>query len=93
MTSGHQYPTLVFTTAFFESFTRSGFSATDQRRFVRVLELLDANEQFPSLRVHQLHGVEAGLWSASTSGSLRITFKRLADGRKELIECSRHYQR
>jgi hypothetical protein len=41
--------------------------------------------------VHQLKGSRAGLWSASASRNLRITFLRLEGGRKLLVECSHHY--
>jgi mRNA-degrading endonuclease YafQ of YafQ-DinJ toxin-antitoxin module len=55
--------------------------------------LLDSNERHPSLRVHQLQGDQAGVWSASASDELRLTFERLSEGRKLLLRCSRHYQR
>ena len=53
--------------------------------------MLDENERHPSLRVHQLRGDLAGLWSASASASLRITFERRDDGRKLLVAASHHY--
>jgi hypothetical protein len=83
--------TLVATTEFLESLIDRGFTAGDQRALLRALARLDANERHPSLRVHQLHGDRAGQWSASASDSLRIVFERLPDGRKRLIECSKHY--
>jgi mRNA-degrading endonuclease YafQ of YafQ-DinJ toxin-antitoxin module len=52
---------------------------------------LDDNERHPSLRVHDLKGDLAGLWSASASDQLRIIFRRLPNGKKELVACSRHY--
>jgi hypothetical protein len=35
----------------------------------------------------------AGLWSASASDSLRLTFVRTDQGRKTMVSCSRHYDR
>jgi mRNA-degrading endonuclease YafQ of YafQ-DinJ toxin-antitoxin module len=55
--------------------------------------LLDHDEKHPSLRVHQLAGDLAGLWSASASDSLRLTFVRTDQGRKTMVSCSRHYDR
>ncbi len=63
----------------------------DQRRVLRALAQLDDNERTQSLRVHPLQGEDAGLWSASASNSLRITFERLDGGRKRIIGCSHHY--
>jgi mRNA-degrading endonuclease YafQ of YafQ-DinJ toxin-antitoxin module len=83
------YRTLVVTREFLRSLP--ALSAADQRRVLRALDLLDADERHPSLRVHQLRGDLAGLWSASASRSLRVTFARLPDGRKRLVEASQHY--
>ena len=86
------YATLVFTDEFMESLLVSGnFTRNEQRRFLRALRTLDNDERHPSLRVHQMQGDLAGQWSASASDSLRITFRRLPNGRKELLRCSRHY--
>lgn len=82
-------PTLVMTTEFVRSLEK--LSRTDLRRVTRALEQLDADETTPSLSVHQLKGQQAGLWTAYASTSLRITFERLAGGRKRLIEVSQHY--
>lgn len=79
----------MFTASFLESF--SGFAKQDQRRFAKALRLLDENERHPSLRVHELGGELAGVWSASASDELRITFAREEGGRKLLLHCSRHY--
>lgn len=43
------------------------------------------------MRVHELGGELEGIWSASASDELRITFVRSEDGRKILLACSRHY--
>jgi mRNA-degrading endonuclease YafQ of YafQ-DinJ toxin-antitoxin module len=83
------YRTLDFTSEFLLTLTQLG--RDDQRRILRALELLDQNERHPSLRVHPLKGELAGLWSASASRSLRITFERLPSGRKRLVEASQHY--
>lgn len=84
-----RFETLVFTTNWFEEYER--LSNTDRRRFRRALALLETNEGHPSLRVHSLHGKLEGVWSASASDSLRMTFERLSDGRKALLTCSNHY--
>ena len=86
-----EYQTLVFTDEFLDSLLGGSFSRADVRRFIRALRLLDTNERHPSLRVHALKGDLVGLWSASASDELRVTFRRLSNGRKALIECSRHY--
>lgn len=87
------YETLQFTDEFLFSYASRDFSVAERRMFVKAPRLLDTNERHPSLRVHQLQGNQAGRWSASASDSLRITFERLADGRKRLLTCSRHYGR
>lgn len=86
------YATLDVSADFLESLITQGFSPNEQKRLARALRLLDTNEQQPSLRVHRLQGKEAGIWSASASDELRITFERLANGRKMLLRASRHYQ-
>ena len=87
------YQTLQIGPEFMESFASADFSASDRRRFLRALRLLDTDERHPSLRVHQLEGNLAGLWSASASDVLRMTFERLPSGRKRMRTCSRHYDR
>lgn len=84
------YGTLEFMRATFLN-SLSDLARDDQRRVVRSLDQLDDDERTPSLRVHRLQGSQAGLWSASASRSLRITFLRLDGGRKLLVECSQHY--
>jgi mRNA-degrading endonuclease YafQ of YafQ-DinJ toxin-antitoxin module len=83
------YQTLEFTPAFWQSFTRD--SSTDQRRVLRALEQLDADERTPSLHVHELQGSDKGTWTAYATRSVRITFERLEGGRKLLLSCSQHY--
>lgn len=87
------YRTLQFTPEFLQLLVSKDFTENDRRRIPRALDLLDANERHPSLRVHQLHGDMAGLWSASASDALRITFQQLGNGRKRLVACTRHYRR
>lgn len=92
--SGHgAYPTLEFTDRFLRTLYGSRFSAAEISRILRALHLLDSDERHPSLRVHQLEGNFRGEWSASASDELRITFERLAGGRKRLVAASRHYHR
>jgi mRNA-degrading endonuclease YafQ of YafQ-DinJ toxin-antitoxin module len=85
------YENLDFTRDFLEDLISRQFSQRDRDRIVRALRLLDENERHPSLRVHQLSGDQAGVWSASASDELRITFERLPGGRKRLLNCSHHY--
>ena len=66
------YTTLELTADFLESLVSGDFTLREQQRFVRALKVLDTNEQHPSLRVHQLKGKEAGVWSASAPDELRI---------------------
>jgi mRNA-degrading endonuclease YafQ of YafQ-DinJ toxin-antitoxin module len=83
------YQTVVFTTEFAQSLLL--FSHADQRRIFRALEQLDTDETIRSLNVHQLKGQQAGSWTAYASRNLRIIFRRLDGGRKELLEASQHY--
>lgn len=84
------YQALEFARATF-LFSLSELAPDDQRRVIRALDQLDGDERTLSLRVHRLHGSRVGLWSASASRSLRITFLRLEGGRKLVVECSQHY--
>ncbi len=85
------YRTLSFTETFLETFAGKSFNAAERRRLLKALALLDANERHPGLRVHELRGDLAGVWSASASQELRVTFERLAGGQKLLLTCSHHY--
>jgi len=80
-----EYATIILTTDFVDSYGGREFSAAERQRFARAIRLLDSNEQHPSLRVHQLVGKERGIWSASASDELRITFERRADGKKVIL--------
>lgn len=83
------YQSVIATPEFLDTLVL--LSPTDQKRVLRAILLLDANERYPSLNVHQLKGDLAGFWAAYASKSLRITFRRLDSGRKELVEASHHY--
>jgi mRNA-degrading endonuclease YafQ of YafQ-DinJ toxin-antitoxin module len=85
------YPNLEPSDEFFRSLFDGHFSRAEREQLLKALRLLDENERHPSLRVHQLKGPLAGVWSASASASLRITFERLPEGRTRLVEASRHY--
>jgi mRNA-degrading endonuclease YafQ of YafQ-DinJ toxin-antitoxin module len=86
-----EYRTLSFTETFLEIFSGKDFTRVERKRILKALRLLDHNERHPSLRVHELQGDLKGVWSASASRELRITFERLADARKRLLTCSHHY--
>ncbi len=88
-----EYTSLIISREFVESYGAREFSFAERQHFRRALLLLDENEQHPSLRVHQLQGKQAGIWSASASDELRITFERRADGVKVILRSSRHYAR
>ncbi len=83
------YQTIIFTTEFTASIAR--LSSADLRRVFRAVQQLDTDETTPSLNVHQLKGQQAGTWTAYATRSLRVTFARLDDGRKRLLEASHHY--
>jgi mRNA-degrading endonuclease YafQ of YafQ-DinJ toxin-antitoxin module len=89
----HPFRSLRFTDEFLETFGSKDFTSTERKAIRKALRLLDADERHPSLRVHQLQGELAGLWSASASEVLRLTFVRAQQGHKILLRCSRHYDR
>lgn len=82
---------LSFTETFLESFGPRKLTAADRAAIRKALRLLDSNEGHPSLRVHELQGDLAGLWSVSASASLRLTFIRGEQGRKTMVSCTSHY--
>jgi mRNA-degrading endonuclease YafQ of YafQ-DinJ toxin-antitoxin module len=88
-----EFASLEFTDTFLGDLVRGNFSAAETAATLRALELLDANERHPSLRVHALQGPLVGVWSAAASKSLRLTFERLPGGRKRLLTFTRHYDR
>ena len=87
------YTLLDFTDSFLETFGSKNFTAAERKTIRKALRLLDSDEKHPSLRIHQLEGDLAGLWSASASDVLRLTFVRTARGRKAMVTCSRHFDR
>jgi mRNA-degrading endonuclease YafQ of YafQ-DinJ toxin-antitoxin module len=87
------FQSLDFTDTFLETFGSRNFTAAERKAIRKALRLLDSDERHPSLRVHQLQGDLTGLWSASASNVLRLTFVRTAQGRKTMVSCSRHYDR
>lgn len=91
MSRGGRYQTLEFAESFLQDLVGRRFSASDRQRIIRALRLLDTNERHLSLRVHELRGPLVGVWSASASDELRLTFSRIGEGRKVLLTCSRHY--
>ena len=88
-----QFRSLDFTDTFLETFGSKDLTAAERRAIRKALRLLDTDERHPSLRVHQLQGDLAGLWSASASEVLRLTFQRTPHGRKTLVRCTRHHDR
>lgn len=72
------FRTLEVTREFLRSLP--ALSAADQRRVLRALDLLDEDEGHQSLRVHQLTGDMAGLWSAAASRSLVTPVGELRPG-------------
>jgi mRNA-degrading endonuclease YafQ of YafQ-DinJ toxin-antitoxin module len=87
------FRSLDFTDTFLETFGSKDFTAAERKAIRKALRLLDTDERHRSLRVHQLQGDLAGLWSASASDVLRLTFVRTAQGRKTMVSCTRHYDR
>ena len=85
------YQTLSFTETFLEPFIGKDFTGNERKRLLKALRLLEENERHPSLRVHELRGDLTGVWSASASKELWVTFERISDGRKRLLTCSHHY--
>jgi len=93
VTEDFAYQRIDFTDTFLQTFASKDFSSAERAAFLKALRLLDTDERHPSLRVHQLRGDRQGLWSASATQVLRLTFERRPDGRKTMITCSRHYDR
>ena len=89
--SGEAYRTLRFTPTFLATLAGREFSASERRAFIKSLALLDEDDSHPSLRVHELRSPLAGIWSASASRSLRMTFVPESRGLKIMLTCSHHY--
>jgi mRNA-degrading endonuclease YafQ of YafQ-DinJ toxin-antitoxin module len=92
LAAGYAYRTLDFTETFLETLSDPRrFSRSERALFLKALRLLDSDETHRSLRVHQLSADMAGIWSASASDSLRMTFLRQERSRKVMLTCSHHY--
>lgn len=91
MSDGDASRTLAFTPTFLKTLASKEFSFAERLAFLKALSLLDDNEKHQSLRVHELKAPLAGIWSASASASLRMTFMRSPGGRKVMMTCSHHY--
>lgn len=63
------------------------------RDFGRRFACRTKDEQHPSLRSHELQGGLQGIWSASASDVLGMTFERSAAARNVILTCSRHCDR
>lgn len=85
------YKSLLFTQTFLETLISKAFTASERKRIIKALRLLDDNERHPSLRVHELRGDLGGIWSVSASKELRVTFERLGETKKLMLTCSHHY--
>lgn len=48
------------------------------------------NPLHPSMRLHELHGKLAGIWSISITGNYRIIFERMENGDILFISIGRH---
>lgn len=83
------YRSVRFTPQFVDDLIE--LSKTEQKQAVKAIKGLDDNEKLPSLRVHELQGTLRGIWSASASKKLRITFVRLDGGLKLLLTVDHHY--
>ena len=84
---------LVFTPAFLRDLVGHRFNDIERKKFMKALELLEANERHRSLEVHQLTSDLSGVWAAKADDALRLLFQRLPEGRKLLLSCSRHYRK
>ncbi len=93
MAADHRYQSLDFTGTLLQTFAAKALSASDRAALLKALGLLDESDRHPALRVHKPQGDREGSWSASASGALRVTFERLAGGRKRLLTCSKPYDR
>lgn len=83
------YRTLRFTPRFVTDLIT--LPRNEQKQIAKSIKALNENEKTPSLRVHELQGQLQGIWSASASKSLRITFVRLDGGYKLLLTVDHHY--
>ncbi|MCB1649955.1 MAG: type II toxin-antitoxin system RelE/ParE family toxin [Pseudomonadales bacterium] len=75
---------------FFKSGTTAGIQAAHAPRLRLILGRLNAatspkDMNLPGLRLHELKGNRAGIWSVTVSGNWRVTF-RFTDGDAEIVD-------
>ena len=74
---------------FFKSGSTAGLHAAHEKRLRLILGRLNAasnakDMELPGLRLHELTGNRAGIWSVTVSGNWRVTF-RFEDGDAEIV--------
>lgn len=74
---------------FFQTGSTAGIQATHAKRLRLILGRLNAasgikDMNLPGLRLHELSGNRAGIWSVTVSGNWRVTF-RFEDGDAEIV--------
>ena len=74
---------------FFKSGSAAGIQAAHEKRLRLILGRLNAasnakDMDLPGLRLHELSGNRAGIWSVAVSGNWRVTF-RFEDGDAEIV--------
>ncbi|MCL1484220.1 MAG: type II toxin-antitoxin system RelE/ParE family toxin [Marinobacter sp.] len=74
---------------FFKSGSIAGIQAAHAKRLRLILGRLNAasdakDMDLPGLRLHELSGNRAGIWSVMVSGNWRMTF-RFEDGDAEIV--------
>jgi proteic killer suppression protein len=75
---------------FFNSGNTSGIQAVHASGLRLILGRLNASKnvkdmELPGLRLHELKGKRAGVWSVTMSGNWRVTF-RFIDGGAEVVD-------
>lgn len=85
------YASLEFTQEFITDLTRKRWQSIELAAIIKCLGLLDEDDRHPSLRIHALVGDRDGTWTAYVNRSIRLTFERLAGGRRRMLSLSRHY--
>lgn len=66
-------PKIVLTKAFDKDFQK--LPTKKQLKVLETIEIFDNNPRTRSLRLHQLEGKLAGVWSISAGGDLRLHFR------------------
>jgi len=74
---------------FFKLGSTAGIQAAHAKRLRLILGRLNAasdakDMDLPGLRLHELSGNRAGIWSVTVSGNWRVTF-RFEDGDAEIV--------